>query len=122
MIATSPLVRELHWGRVDTDAGNFRDAKLWPGGGRGWDWNETGTSHAPGIQAADVAELLDHGATRVVLSQGQQRRLQVTDDALAAVTDRGGRAEVLPTAKAVDRYSELAEAGEPVGALLHSTC
>lgn len=122
MTATSPLVRELHWGRVDTDAGNFRDAKLWPGGGRRWDWNETGTSHVPGIQPADVAELLDHGATRVVLSQGQQRRLRVTDDALAAVAGRGGQAEVLPTGEAVERYNELAEAGEAVGALLHSTC
>lgn len=122
MTVSSPLVRELHWGRVDTDAGDFRDAKLWPGGGRGWDWNETGTSHEPGIQVADVAELLDHGATRVVLSQGQQRRLRVTDDALAAIADRGGQVEVLPTGEAVERYNELARAGEPVGALLHSTC
>lgn len=122
MTATSPLVHELHWGRVDTDAGNFRDAKLWPGGGRSWDWNETGTRHVPGIQAADVVEVLDRGATRVVLSRGQQHRLRVTDAALAAIADRGSRAEVLPTGEAVHRYNELAEAGEPVGALLHSTC
>lgn len=122
MTATSPLVRELHWGRVNTDAGDFRDAKLWPGGGRSWDWNDTGTAHVPGIQAADVVEVLDRGATRVVLSQGQQHRLQVTDDALVAIADRGARAEVLPTGEAVDRYNQLAEAGEPVGALLHSTC
>jgi hypothetical protein len=122
MTTTSPLVRELDWGRVDTEAGAFRDAKLWPGGGRGWDWNETGTAHVPGIQPADVAEMLDHGATRVVLSQGHQRRLQVTEAALAAVAERGAHAEVLPTGEAVARYNELAAAGEPVGALLHSTC
>jgi hypothetical protein len=118
----SPLVRDLRWGEVDTDAGTFRDAKLWPGGGRGWDWNETGTAHVPGVQPADVAELLEHGATRVVLSQGQQRRLQVTDAALEAVRAQGADPEVLPTGEAISRYNELAEAGEPVGALLHSTC
>ncbi len=122
MTATSPLVRELHWGRVDTDAGDFRDAKLWPGGGRSWDWNETGTAHVPGIQAADVDEVLDHGAVRVLLSQGQHGRLQVTDEALAAIADRGAQAEVLATGDAVARYNQLADAGEPVGALLHSTC
>lgn len=122
MAATSPRVRELQWGRIDTDAGSFRDAKLWPGGGRGWDWNETGTRHVPGIQPADVAELLEHGARRVLLSQGQQRRLQVTEEALAAVAADGAQAEVLPTGEAIARYHELAEAGELVGALLHSTC
>lgn len=122
MAATSPLVRELHWGRVDTEAGSFRDAKLWPGGGRNWDWNETGTSHTPGIQPADVVELLDNGATTVLLSQGQQRRLQVPEDTVTRVGERGAEAVVLPTGEAIERYNELADAGEPVGALLHSTC
>jgi hypothetical protein len=28
----------------------FKDAKLFPGGARAWDWRETGTGHVPGIQ------------------------------------------------------------------------
>ncbi len=32
----------------------FKDAKIFPGGPRGWDWRETGTSHVPGIQCAAV--------------------------------------------------------------------
>ena len=27
--------------------GDGKDFKLWPGGGRAWDWRETGTHHRP---------------------------------------------------------------------------
>lgn len=118
----SPSIRSLDWGSVTTDVGSFRDAKLWPGGGRGWDWNETGTSHRPGIQPADVFELLDHGARTVILSRGQQRRLLVMDTTLAQLRDQGAAFEVLESNAAVDRYNELAVMGRPVGALIHSTC
>jgi hypothetical protein len=118
----SPPIHDLVWGSVTTAAGVFRDAKLWPGGGRGWDWRETGTQHVPGIQATDVAELLQRGAKVVILSQGQQERLHVHADTLAAVQAAGASAEVLPTAQAVARYNELADQGVAVGALIHSTC
>lgn len=122
MDARSPSIRSLAWGSVDTDVGSFRDAKLWPGGGRGWDWNETGTSHRPGIQPADVAELLDNGARTVVLSRGQQRRLQVMDTTLDHLREHGVDAEVLASEAAVERYNQLAAQGQAVGALIHSTC
>jgi hypothetical protein len=51
------------------------DTRRYPGGGREWDWSETGTRHQPGIQPADVEELLTHGATVVVLSQGMDEQL-----------------------------------------------
>lgn len=119
---TSPSITAMSWGTVETAAGTFRDAKLWPGGGRGWDWNETGTHHDPGVQPADVEEVLDQGADVVVLGRGQQERLQVTDETLAAIGRRGARAEVLESRAAVGRYNELAEQGRAVGALIHSTC
>lgn len=120
----SPRVTGLAWGRTEVEGadGAYRDAKLWPGGSREWDWNETGTSHAPGIQPADVEELLEHGATTVVLSRGQHRRLGVQDATLAFLEERGVDVHVLPTDEAVERYNELAGAGEPVGGLVHSTC
>lgn len=66
----SPRITMLAWGRIEVNGvGAFRDAKVFPGGAREWDWNETGTTHEPGIQPADVAELLDHGPTTIVLSQ-----------------------------------------------------
>lgn len=122
MSASSPTVHSLAWGRVDTDHGTFRDAKLWPGGARAWDWNETGTAHTPGIQPADVAELLERGARTVVLSRGQQRRLAVMDATLEQLDELGVAVEVLDSAPAVERYNELAADGHPVAALIHSTC
>lgn len=118
----SPHIDDLNWGSLVTDVGTFRDAKLWPGGGRAWDWTETGTSHQPGIQPADVDELIGHGAGTVILSRGQQQRLQVMDETLDELHDRGVTVEVLATPGAVDRYNALAAAGDPVGALIHSTC
>ena len=74
----SPRVTDLAWGRLEVDGSTFKDAKLFPGGARAWDWNETGTNHEPGIQPADVEELLERGATTVVLSKGFHERLGVT--------------------------------------------
>jgi hypothetical protein len=119
----SPRIEKLEWGRLEIDGvGTFKDAKLWPGGARGWDWNETGTHHTPGIQPADVEELLDHGARIVILSRGQHRQLEVMDETLATLEARGVEAHVLETNVAVERYNELAGQGKAVGALIHSTC
>lgn len=121
----APPISDLSWGRVRVDAADqtheYRDAKLWPGGSRGWDWNETGTSHEPGIQPADVEELVEKGAETVILSRGQNRRLQVKDETLDWLEERGIEVEVLESNRAVERYNELAP-DAPVGALIHSTC
>ena len=120
--ASPPRVLSLAWGEVATEAGTFRDAKLWPGGGRGWDWDETDTHHTPGVQVADVAELLEHGVEVIVLSEGQQGRLQVPDQTIAHLEQAGVAVEVHRTGRAVERYGELVAQGRAVGALLHSTC
>ena len=79
----SPRILDCRWGRVHIDGfGPVKDAKLYPGGARAWDWRETGTQHDPGIQPADVAELLDHRATTIVLSRGVLRMLQVCPETL----------------------------------------
>jgi hypothetical protein len=117
----SPKVTHLSWGRLEVEDGSFKDAKLFPGGAREWDWNETGTSHELGIQPADVEELLERGATAVVLSKGHHERLQVTPETLRMLEDRGVSAHVRQTEEAVELYNELRET-EKVGALIHSTC
>ncbi len=121
--ARSPKVTHITWGRLEVEGMDdaFKDAKLFPGGARAWDWNETGTNHEPGIQPADVEELLERGATAVVLSKGFQERLGVTPEALRVLEDRGVRAHVRQTGKAIQLYNELRET-ERVGALIHSTC
>ena len=118
----SPRITHLSWGNMKVDGGkSFRDVKLYPGGAREWDWKETGTGHVPGIQPADVQELLDHGARVVILSQGMNGQLQVQPDTLRTLESRGIEYHQLQTEEAVSLYNEL-RGNRPVGGLFHSTC
>jgi hypothetical protein len=119
----SPRTKYVSWGRLDVEgeSQSYKDAKLFPGGAREWNWRETGTNHSPGIQSADVQELLDHGARVVVLSRGMKECLHVPPETLQFLKERQIAAHVLPTAEAVRIYNQLAEK-EPVGGLFHTTC
>jgi hypothetical protein len=101
--------------------GTGKDFKLYPGGGREWDWSETGTRHEPGIQPADVQELIDHGSQVVVLSRGMELRLHTMPETIAHLEESGIEVHVLETGAAVDLYNKLAGT-VPVGGLFHSTC
>jgi hypothetical protein len=119
----SPRVRTHSWGHLEIDGlGECGDAKLWPGGGREWDWTETGTHHRPGIQPADVQELLDHGPQVVVLSRGRELRLEVDHATLALLEARAVTVIREETSVAIEEYNRLAGEGVRVAALLHSTC
>jgi hypothetical protein len=119
----SPRIVDCRWGHIDVEgSGSLKDAKLYPGGARGWDWRETGTRHDPGIQPADVVELLDHGAAVVVLSTGVFERLGVRPETLRLLKTKGIACHVLPTPEAVAAYNRLADSHTAVGALIHSTC
>ena len=120
---TSPTISHVEWGRIRLDGWDeaFKDVKCFPGGARAWDWTETGTRHVPGIQVADVRELLEHGAQVVVLAQGMHQRLQVQPATLTWLDERGVACHVLPTPEAVDRYNALCRE-ERVGGLFHTTC
>ena len=118
----SPRIADSSWGRIELEDGRtFKDAKLWPGGGREWDWHETGTGPRPGIQPEDVDELLEHGAEVIILSRGRVRALSVPDATVDRVESAGAEALVLPTGRAIEKYNELRE-DRPVGGLFHSTC
>ena len=118
----SPRITHISWGRIDVDGlGSAKDFKLFPGGGRPWDWNETGTRHVPGIQPADVAELLDHGSTVVVLTRGMELALQTCPETLRMLRDQGIAVHVEETRAAVELYNRLADT-EAVAGLFHTTC
>ena len=117
----SPEIEHLSWGRIEIGGQRYKDAKVYPGGARAWDWNETGTRHSPGIQPADVEELLEHGVEIVILSRGMWRRLQICDDTLTLLESRGIDVKSLPTKEAVELFNEL-RANARVGGLFHSTC
>ena len=118
----SPRIVAISWGRMEVEGlGAGKDFKLYPGGGREWDWAETGTRHVPGIQPADVEELLARDAVTVVLSQGMNQRLQVPPATRRYLEQRGVRVQVAETREAVRIYNDLAE-GTLVAGLFHSTC
>lgn len=119
---SAPEITHLEWGKIEADGRTFKDVKLWPGGGRDWDWRETGTRHVPGVQVADVEELLAHGAKVVVLSRGVQEVLQVAPSVVVALEARGVKVHVAQTEQAVKLYNQLRATEPALGGLFHSTC
>lgn len=120
---SSPRILEISWGKLYVGGINhpYRDAKLYPGGSREWNWRETGTEHNPGVQISDVLELLDHGSEVVILSRGVLGRLRVQDETIKMLEDNEIKVYVLKTNDAVRLYNDLCRK-MAVGALIHSTC
>src|SRR5215831_13328347 len=96
-----PRIVQISCGRMEVEGlGTGKDFKLYPGGGRAWDWAETGTRHSPGTQPADAEELLAHGATVVVLSQSMDKRLQVHPATLRYLEERSVMVHVAESCEA----------------------
>ena len=120
---TSPRIESIGWGKMRIESlGSGKDFKLWPGGGRPWDWNETGTAHSPGIQVGDVEELVNRGCSKVILARGVFSRLKVTKEALAYLESHGVETIATDTKRAVQMYNDCIDQDIPVGGLFHSTC
>lgn len=119
----SPHIDHMSWGRMEVaGVGVGKDFKLWPGGGREWDWRETNTHHVPGIQRADVEELLDHGSRIIVLSRGMLLMLHTRQETLEMLEKRHVPVHVAETKAAAELYNSLSASGQAVGGLFHSTC
>ena len=118
----SPRIIKVKWGGLEIEGlGDFKDAKLYPGGAREWDWNETGTSHTPGVQSGDVEELLEKDVKVVVIGGGMFKRLGISPGTVQMLRDKNIEVHLLPTDKAVKLYNELRGVTR-VGALIHTTC
>jgi len=119
----SPTINHISWGHMEVDGvGVGKDFKLWPGGGRQWDWRETDTHHVPGIQPTDIEELLDNGCQTVVLSRGMWLRLHTCQETIDLLDERNITVHIDETKAAAKIYNDLASGGEAVGGLFHSTC
>ncbi len=119
----SPYISHISWGHMEVDGvGVGKDFKLWPGGGRQWDWRETDTHHVPGIQPTDIEELLDNGCQTVVLSRGMLLMLQTRRETLDLLDERNIPVHIAETKAAAKIYNDLVSSGEAVGGLFHSTC
>jgi hypothetical protein len=123
IIEQSPIVSHLSWGEMSIEGvGIGCDFKLFPGGGRDWNWSETNTHHRPGIQIADVSELLENKCEVIVLSRGIQSRLQTCPDVFDFLSKKNIGVYVAETKAAVEVYNLFASRGIKVGGLFHSTC
>jgi len=100
----------------------FKDCKVWPGGAAAWDWNDTGTQHEPGIQPADIEEILGKGVDVMILARGVFSRLGVCPETEELLRERGIEYHMLDTKEAVALYNDLVHQGRRVGGVFHSTC
>ena len=118
----SPRITHLSWGRIEVEGGRtFKDAKLWPGGVREWDWKETGTRHRPGVQPADVEELLERGAEVMVLSKGILQALQVCPGILELLRTRhSGARPADPKERCASTTSSPRQSALPVSSTQHA--
>ena len=122
-IAASPRILSFGWGKMEVEIiGRGKDFKLWPGGGKPWDWSEHGTGHSKGIQQGDVQELITNGCKVVVLSTGRLKRLKVPKLIVDTLKTQAIEVVVTDTKKAIQIYNDYAEKGVAVGGLFHSTC
>lgn len=122
-LPASPRILAVSWGKMEIEGlGQGKDFKLWPGGGRAWDWNESGTGHVRGVQIGDVEELVARGAQVVVLTRGVLLRLRIPDKTREFLESRGVEVEIAATKKGVELYNSYVEKGVAVGGLFHSTC
>ena len=119
-------ITHISWGRMEVTLGDqvliFKDCKVWPDGACAWDWRETGTHHQPGIQPADIQEILDRGVETMVLSRGMELRLRTTPEARQLMKEQGVEFHIEETGRAVELFNRLSKRGMNVGGLFHSTC
>ena len=123
VIDPSPRIISSGWGEMVVETiGRAKDVKLWPGGGRPWDWAEYGTGHSRGIQQGDVEELINKGCRVVILTTGRMKRLKVPRNIVDVLKGQSIEVVVADTKKAIQLYNDYAEKGMAVGGLFHSTC
>src|SRR5215212_3154324 len=96
----SPRITHLAWGRLETEDGAFKDARLFPGGAEEWDWNEPRSRHSAGRRGATAGARRHRRRTLQGLPRTPRRRARDAEDA-------GG--ERYPGARRADRSG-----GEPL--------
>jgi hypothetical protein len=120
------LITHISWGNMEVTINGqtykFKDCKVWPGGAKEWDWNLTGTRHKPGIQPADIEEILAQGVEVMILSRGMQLMLHTCPETEELLRSRGIAYHIEETKQAVALFNRLMEQGKRVGGIFHSTC
>lgn len=116
----------ISWGRIEVtingESRTFKDCKVWPGGATGWNWNDTGTRHQPGIQPEDIEDIIARDIEVMILSQGMNLRLHIPRSTEKLLQSRGIEYHIEQTRRAIEMFNELMRKGKKVGGIFHSTC
>ena len=119
-------ISHISWGRMEVSIGDqkllFKDCKVWPEGAKEWDWNITDTHHRPGIQPADILEILDQKVDIMILSRGMDLMLHTCRETEELLNSLKIKFRIEETKKAVALFNELTGQGNRVGGIFHSTC
>ncbi|XP_039359890.1 mth938 domain-containing protein isoform X2 [Mauremys reevesii] len=78
--------------------------------------------HSPGVQPADLEEVVKKGVKTLVIGRGMSEALQVPASTVDYLKKNGIDVLVLQTEKAVKEYNALVAQGVKVGGVFHSTC
>ena len=120
------LIIHISWGHMEIiingKTQQFKDCKIWPGGAKNWDWRLTGTDHQPGIQPADIKEILDQGIEVMILSKGMELKLHTCPETEELLRAKGIEYHIEETNIAVNLFNQLVQQGKRVGGIFHSTC
>ncbi|KAF4009615.1 hypothetical protein G4228_000890 [Cervus hanglu yarkandensis] len=82
----------------------------------------THTPHSPGVQPADVEEVVEKGVQILVIGRGMSEALKVPPSTVEYLKKKGIDVRVLQTEQAVKEYNALVTQGIRVGGVFHSTC
>ncbi|EPY75769.1 mth938 domain-containing protein [Camelus ferus] len=80
------------------------------------------SQHSPGVQPADVEEVVEKGVQTLVIGRGMSEALKVPPSTVEYLKKKGIDVRVLQTEQAVKEYNALATQGVRVGGVFHSTC
>lgn len=79
-----------------------------------------GTTHV--IPDWEQEKLLERDPEIIVIGDGWDSALRVSEEARARFKKAGAQIKILDTKRAVEEYNRLVEEGKRVNALIHTTC
>ena len=100
----------VKWGKITTYDGSIHKDCLLKGKiATKWDWSLTNLHHNPGIQIADVMNIIDKNTTTIILSKGMHNVLQTMPETISYLHKLNLIVYHLTTPDAVATYNELVD-------------
>jgi hypothetical protein len=121
-----PIITKAKWGELVISYNNIdtilKDAIVWNGGVKKWNWSKSNTHHSPGIQLKEIYNFVkyyDSTDFLLILSTGFKNVLQVDQKTIDWLDNKLIDYKILSTYDAIELYNN---SKGNVCALIHSTC